>query len=109
MLSLYSNLLWILGASGVVSTLSYLWWYRSIHKQQWHDFWKSPQLQFPLCLSCTLFSSGVAIGTLSSVPDVAWYRTLVWFALAGLFAVQSAVNYMAGSRTGWYASTEGMS
>jgi hypothetical protein len=109
MVNVISDVLWIMGVSGAVATISYMYWLRTLEYRSWRFLLSTPQFLFPLCLSSTLTCAGAAIGGRSSVLPVAWYETLVWAALAAVFAYWSVECYLAGHKNGWKTSTEGMS
>jgi hypothetical protein len=108
LLGVLSNTLWILGLSGVLATVSYVNWYRFLHRRSWQFVLSTPRLLFPLCLSITLICAGAAMAGRFGADQAAWQETLVWGALAAVFAGQSIAYYMAGHKNGWDTSTEGM-
>lgn len=108
-LDVLSNLLWIMGVSGVLATCSYGNWYRLLHEWSWRFLLRTPRFLFPLCLSSTFICTGVAMNGRFGADPAAWYVILVWTVLAIVFAGQSIGYYLAGDRNGWSTSTEGMS
>ncbi len=109
MLPFIGNVLWILGASGALATVSYGLWYRTIHDWSLRYTFSTPRFLFPLCLGSMFLCSGVAMSGRFGVPRAAWLWTLVMVAGAVVFAGQSVMYYLAGTRIGWNTSTEGMS
>jgi hypothetical protein len=105
--SLLSATLWILGLAGVLATLSYADWQRSLHHRRWRSIVLLPRLLSPLCLSLTLFCIGMALAAASN-PPLSWWQIAAWSILALVFAFYAWITTQAGRRAGWDAPFEGM-
>jgi hypothetical protein len=93
--------LWVLGLAGLLATFSYMDWYRGLQVWRWRQTWSRPCLLAPLSLSLALFSLGLALnGYMAYQPDP-WWQTALWAVMAFLFAGQSFLYGLAGSRQGW--------
>ena len=105
--SLLSAGLWILGLAGVLATVSYADWRRSLHQHRWSSIMTLPRLLSPFCLSFTLVCSGMALAAITySSPS--WWQIGAWSLLAVIFACLAAVTTLAGRRNGWDTPFEGM-
>jgi hypothetical protein len=93
--------LWILGLAGVFATFSYIDYYRHLRRWRWRDAWQRPCLLMPLSLSLTIFSVGLALNGVTTYQPAPWWETLVWSAMALIFAWQTFLYTQAGRRRGW--------
>lgn len=93
--------LWILGLAGVFATFSYIDYYRHLRRWRWRDVWQRPCLLMPLSLSLTIFSLGLALNGVTAYQSAPWWETLVWSAMALIFAWQTSLYVRAGRRKGW--------
>lgn len=105
--SLLSAGLWISGLAGVLATLSYADWIRSLQHRRWSSMVTLPRLLSPFCLSFTLVCSGLAFAAIT-YPPPSWRHIAAWSILAVIFACLSAVFTLAGRRNGWDTPFEGM-
>ncbi len=93
--------LWILGIAGVLATLSYMSWYRSVQSLSWRHVFSLPRALIPLCVSMEIFCIGIAVNGVLAVQPAPWWETAAWSILALLFAVQTIAYGVAGTRNGW--------
>jgi hypothetical protein len=105
--SVLSAGIWILGLAGVLATLSYADWARSLHRHSWRSLLLLPRLLSPFCLSFTLFCSGMALAAITN-PTPSWWQIAAWSILAVIFAFYAAMIMLAGRRKGWDTPFEGM-
>lgn len=105
--SITADILWILGLAGVLATVSYVSWYRSVQSWSWGYALNLPRVLVPLCVSLELLCIGLAVQGLTAYQRAPWWETLAWTALAVLFAVQTVVYGVAGMRFGWDTPVEG--
>lgn len=105
--SLLSAGLWILGLAGVLATVSYADWRRSLHPGRWGGLVTRPRLLSPFFLSFTLVCSGMALAAIT-YPSPSWWQFGAWSVLALIFACLAVVITLAGVRNGWDAPFEGM-
>ena len=105
--SLLSAGIWIFGLAGVLATLSYVDWYRSLQRRSWSSMMALPRLLSPFCLSFTLFCSGMALSAITR-PTPSWWQIAAWSILAVAFAFYAAGATRAGGRNGWDTPIEGM-
>lgn len=105
--SLLSAGLWIFGLAGVLATLSYADWFRSLHRRRWSSIMTLPRLLSPFCLSFTLFCSGMALAAITN-PTPSWWQIAAWSILAVVFAFYAATIMLMGKRNGWDTPIEGM-
>jgi hypothetical protein len=97
---LFSASLWILGLAGVLATLSYNSWYRSLLGWRWRATVVLPRFLSPFCISLTLFCTGMALGAVTN-PTPSWWQLAAWSILAVVFVVFAARTTLAGKRNGW--------
>ncbi len=105
--SLLSAALWIFGLAGVLATLSYADWWRSLHQQGWRSIVLLPRFLSPFCLSLTLFCGGMALSAITN-SSPSWWQIAAWSLLAVIFAIYAGSATLAGRRAGWDAPFEGM-
>jgi hypothetical protein len=105
--SLLSAGLCILGLAGVLATLSYADWLRSLHRRRWRSMVALPRLLSPFCLGFTLFCSGMALAAITN-PLPSWWQIAAWSILAVISACCAASITQAGRRNGWDTPIEGM-
>ena len=105
--SLLSAGVWIMGLAGILATLSYADWLRSLRRRRWSSMWALPRLLSPFCLSFTLFCSGMALAAISG-SSPSWWQIAAWSVLAAVFAFYTVRYTLAGRRSGWDTPIEGM-
>ena len=105
--SLLSAAVWIFGLAGILATLSYADWRRSLHHQGWRSTVLQPRFLSPFCLSLTLFCSGMALAAITD-PSPSWWQIAAWSILAVIFAFYTGSTTLAGRRNGWDTPFEGM-
>ncbi len=98
--ALLSAVLWIFGLSGVLATLSYASWFRSLRQSDWATMVALPRLLSPFCLSLVLFCSGMALSAITN-PSPSWWQFAAWTVLAVVFVVLTAGAVQAGRHNGW--------
>ena len=104
--SLLSAGLWILGLAGVLATLSYVDWRRSLQRWRWGYVLTLPRLLSPFCLSVTLFCTGMALSAITQSSAV-WWQIAAWSVLTVVFAFYAIQFTLAGRRNGWDTPIEG--
>jgi hypothetical protein len=98
--SLFSAVLWILGLAGVLATLSYSSWYRSLIGRPWSTMVTLPHFLSPFCISFAVFCTGMALGAVTD-PTPSWWQLAAWSILAVIFVVFAVRTTRAGKRNGW--------
>lgn len=98
--SLFIDALWVLGLAGVLATISYMSWYRSLRRWSWRYTLALPRLLSPLSLSLALFCGGLALNGATNQSS-SWWQTAAWSILTILFLVQWGSATQAGRQKGW--------
>lgn len=98
--TLISAALWILGLAGVLATLSYSSWYRSLEGWRWSKMMTLPRFLSPFCISLAVFCTGMALGAAAD-PTPSWWQLAAWSILAFVFVVFAARTTLAGKHNGW--------
>ena len=106
-MSIFADILWVLGLAAVLATFSYAMWYRSIQDWTWKHALNLPRILVPLCLSIEIFCIGLAMQGLTAFRPAPWWETIAWSILAVLFAIQTVIYGLAGMRYGWDIPVEG--
>jgi len=101
------DVIWILGLSGVLATISYVSWYKSHKGWKWGYAFSVPRSLIPLCLSLEIFCIGMALNGLLPQQSVPIWESAAWSILALLFVIQIIIYGLAGRRNGWDTSMEG--
>jgi len=101
------DVIWILGLSGLLATISYVSWYRDSKRWNWRYTFSIPRTLIPLCLSLEIFCIGMALNGLLPKPSVPLWESIAWSLLALLFVIQIIIYGLAGRRNGWDTSMEG--
>ena len=104
--NLLSTGLWLLGLAGVLATLSYADWARSLHRRRWRSM-LLPRFLSPFCLASTLFCGGVVLAAITN-PAPSWWQIAAWSILAVFFAFYAMTITLAGRRNGWDTPIQGM-
>lgn len=105
--TIVSDALWVLGLASALATFSYMSWRRSVAGWSWGYTLSVPRTLVPLSLSMELFSIGMAMNGLTAFQPAPWWETAVWSVLVILFAIQTVMYSIAGTRYGWDTPVEG--
>jgi len=81
-LSVFYNVLWILGLAVILAAFSYNDWLAAQNNVKLRRQFGSPAFQLPLSLGLALLSLGLTL-----LADV-WWEQLVWLVFTGLFLFQ---------------------
>lgn len=109
--SLLVNSIWVLGLSGLLATLSYMDWYRSVKQWTFLETLSRPRMLAPLYASLTCFCAGLCISefvfsgpvpatTLIAIVGGLW-KSIVWGGFAIYFTAYSCQAILFGRRHGW--------
>lgn len=101
-----ADVVWVLGLSGTLATVSYMAWYRGICQWNWRTTFSVPRMLAPLCVSMCTFCVGLMLSDLTSARPASWWETLVLSSLALVFAIQAVVYVRLGLRCGWNIPVE---
>lgn len=106
--SLLVNSVWVVGLAGLLATLSYLDWYRSIRKWPFREAFSRPVALVPLYVSLTCFCSGLLLSevifnpiSLQAVTFGGIWEPILWAIFTIYFIFQSVQAAIQGRRNGW--------
>lgn len=106
--SLVVNSVWVVGLAGLLATISYIDWYRTVQKWTFREAFIRPVALFPLNASLACFCGGLLLSELFFTPitfeTVRWgiiWKPLLWAIFTVYFIYHAVQAAQYGRRDGW--------